>query len=69
MKRSTAKKEILKVLKTWENCRMEMKTAEEVLSKLEELGMEPPVTWIDSAMPGLMVRGNKWDEETKRSKK
>lgn len=63
MKRSEAKRAILKVLRTWEGSKLEMKTADEVLTKLEEIGMMPPVAWIGSK--GYQIATHEWEPETK----
>jgi len=43
MKRSKMIREIVKIVKTWENCQTETATGREILDKIEELGMLPPV--------------------------
>lgn len=63
MKRSEAKRAILKVLRTWESSRLEMKTADEILTKLEEIGMTPPVAWI--GLKGYQIATREWEPETK----
>lgn len=42
MKRSQALRNILRVLKKWDNCKIEKRMAEEVLSCCEFMGMSPP---------------------------
>lgn len=43
MKKSKIIKEIVKVLQPWESSRLDKKCAEDILTKLEELGMELPL--------------------------
>lgn len=42
MKRSKTAKEILVVLKEWQDSQMTMQTAYQILDVIEELGMRPP---------------------------
>lgn len=63
MKRSKVKKEILKILKKWESCKIESKTAEEVLSKIEELGMLPPRAKVLGRSKLNDPYSNEWEKE------
>ena len=45
MKRSKVLREIVKVLKSWENSKLTIKTAKEILNKIEELGMSPAIEY------------------------
>jgi hypothetical protein len=42
MKRSEMIKKITKILRTWEDCALTDKASEEILSMMEEEGIEPP---------------------------
>ena len=76
MKKSKVIKDILKVLKKWENCEMEERTAEAVFNKLDKLGVIcPPVIikkvhgqyYLDhnkNLVPITEVEAMEWDDET-----
>ena len=73
MKRSKMLREIVKVLKPWENSVLEVRTAKEILAKIEELGMLPPgreedeitATKLDGTVIGYSHEKHIWDKERK----
>lgn len=65
MKRSVILKELYKVLKPWENCMIEKRTAEAVLDRLEELGMLPPTEYLEGGYEDKCPV-NEWTDEDKK---
>lgn len=66
MKRSKMINKIYKLLKTWDNCKIEKRTAKEVLDLIEEEGMVPPSRKIVEPLGGglnLITNGHFWDSE------
>jgi hypothetical protein len=72
MKRSTFKRKLLKLLKTWESCKMESRTAEAVIRLCEEHGMYPPsveeltFSKLDGTVLGTMTDGHEWEPEDEK---
>ena len=72
MKKSKVLREMLKILKTWENCQLETRTAKEILTKLDDLGViAPPETIVGYALSKSTgeltpVYGMAWDKEGKK---
>ncbi len=70
MKRKDIKKRILKVLKEWEGSKMELKTAEEILSMLENAGMVPAPIWrfpteeeLNKGFKRIAFESHRWEDE------
>lgn len=69
MKKSQALRKILRKLQEWENSRLEMKTAKELMEVIEkEIGMLPP--WssqrdfgCECGCKGRCPKGHGWDSE------
>lgn len=73
MKRSQMLKIITKICKSWENCEVTIKMAEEILTEIEKVGMIPPKRiisqekWIKS--DGVKFRqGRMWHRSWKIEK-
>lgn len=70
MKKSTAKRKLVKLLKTWEGSQLNAKLAGEILDLLtsKDVGMVPPFSrqqdlGCECGCKGRCPRGNKWDSE------
>jgi hypothetical protein len=64
MRRSTALNEVLKILQEWEGSQLNMSTAKELLNRLEEIGMQPPLTMMRKKKKKLELL-SKWEPERK----
>jgi hypothetical protein len=65
MKKKEIAKKLLPLLKTWEDSRVELKMAEQIIDKLVELGMLPPTrTYEDwTGMGTITETDNTWEPE------
>ncbi len=72
MKKSAVLRKMLRILKTWEGSRLEIRTAKEVLGLLEDEGViSPPTTVIGYALKRetgelIPVHSSAWDKEGKK---
>lgn len=68
MKKSEVKKKLVKLLKTWENSKLDSKFAEEILELLtgDEVRMKPPQVTIPGEWMSL-GENCVWEPETKGS--
>ncbi len=66
MKRKNVLKQIVTVLKNWEGSQMSTAAANEILTKLEKLGMKPPEYKVERPWPEAdRVVYGEWENEKK----
>ncbi len=72
MKRSQMERALLRKLKKWENCKIRMKEAKEILEFIESKGMQPPIIRIlensyNRSEGEMGYEVNEWEEEVDKN--